>query len=205
MQRFIPRASIPRGSISVRAIPFGNTLKSEDLSAELPLIVPNGIDEYIKRATLENGNSQGPIYTPSVFVQRKGRHPEYAMEILAPPNLDENINLMLPGLVVPNLKISEVIERRDKLFGYVLTSDYTGSIEFFAPPVGIIRTLAENLEIMYQGRIVDTPYQTGKQRPKVMPLLDSSWRPEAFVQNKEKLEEIAQSNAQFWWTIDIDF
>lgn len=200
------KVTIPKGTISIHTFPVykqGITYRTccDDYSVSISIEPPLELSLYLERATEASVAPYGTernIYTPCV-VDRKVHEglSHHKAWLLIPTKIDRESKLFVPGLLVPDLKLNYVIKREGKSIGSVLTSDYVGDQEFFAPT---ILNIDNPPDTKYQGLVIDTP-QEKRKRPVVNIILSSEGNENIFQENSKKLEEIMKSNLKLWWKV----
>ena len=207
--------NIPEHSISLHTYPIReqrHVYKSrcEDLNENLEVYLfigsLEGLEPYFAEASRKNKENHGNrIYMPCVTGERT--HVElqrYDAGLLAPPGITEDSDLFVPGLFVPQMKISTCIGTSDSRKGYFLVSEYLSGQEFYALPFPMLRELESSKDVEFVGRIYEV-HKDRRKRPRIwISNLNSKDNPEIFIQNREKLEELKNSTANFWWNMELD-
>ena len=195
---------IPKGTISIHTFPVceqGYSYRTccDDYSVNIFIKPPEELRQHIQRAAESphtRYDTQKNVYTPCVIdkiVHRQLSH--HRAWLLSPPEIDTNSELFVPGLLIPDLRLQEVIERGSRLMGYILISDYAGGQQFFAPPKAGIDTTSST---KYQGVVEEIP-QDKRRKPVARIELSSNGNDRVFQDNAGKLEDIASSSLKFWW------
>ncbi|MGV8151008.1 MAG: hypothetical protein ACP5NV_04735 [Candidatus Woesearchaeota archaeon] len=200
-------ATILNGEILAYSFPnikMGSSYKlySKEKNIVLYTTPPNAIEKNILQTLEYDKTNKNKIYTPCVSSQTiDGSTNHRRAKLLIPPeNYLTQVNLT-KGLIVPDLKLSEVIKIQNHLIGYVLTSNYVGEKEFFAYPKNDFDITTDS-NIIYQGVITDVPKDRNR-RIVVQPILQIRKDSALFKTNLYTLEAITNSDLKLWWQPNI--
>ena len=138
------------------------------------------------------------VYIPSVIIRKnQGGSLHHSADVLVPPTIKSYPKLLVPGSVVPLMKIVSILQNGNEVTGYRLTSEYTGNQVYYAPPLATTSELAFDESMRFQGKVISND----KGRPVVR--IQNSLRIDSFMArtNIVKLEQMLQSDERFWWTV----
>lgn len=215
----------PTGLISVYAFPMerrGTSYEASCSDVSFPInrlfiMVPLPLRDLFDRFL---GAYGGITYAPCVI----GKHappseqPEksfYTARLLVPPDTKKDPKLFIPGLVIPDLRISD-IDASSVTFpfqprGYVMYSEYAGGKKFYIAGDKMperLRELSFDIEspLRFHGMIEQN--KRNKHYPSDYPSvyitdppINSKDNANVFGQNSEQLRELEkeEGNALFWW------
>lgn len=195
--------TLPKGTVSIYTFPLyeqGDSYRTccNDFHITIFIKPPNNLRKYFEKASKNWSRDDNGTFTPCVIERRVHRElPHHKAILLAPPNITEQSNLFATGLLVPDLEVSDIIDDSNSAGGYILKSNYLGAQKFYATPSKKLDTSRT-----YQA-IIETVYKDGRRKPTVRIFLGSNEDPNIFKENTKKLEEIANSKANFWWNLSL--
>ena len=169
----------------------------------LSVNLPRGLEAHMKRAV-----DQGALVACAIENNAAGGG--YNAGLLVPPGIDKNSPLFVPGLVIPDLRVFQVLRNRDGIMGYILTSHYyagdrsrKNKNQFYLGFRYLDNREKFEQGFTFQGKVEYTKKSEGKKvRPVVVPI-DNVYGYSFHGQNVGMFGKIAQVKDECWWNLDF--